>query len=498
MKWTGRAHNGDWFDAANWSGGVPVSGQAANFTDGRRWAISLAGTQAAQAGAMLVAGDRLIFSGGTLNLAARVPKSGVATDLAISRNGSVTVARDAALTAQNFIQVGASASGTLTPGRLAVLGSLSGTFLSVEAGSVLVSGAAAHAVFNQGVVNVGGTLTVAAGAGLDGGPDTLSTFYSNLYVGTSYGAGVVSVTGTGSCITIGLVHVGNGNGGTLAVSNGGTLHGGFVEAGQDGDGAITVSGAGSALVTVNGERIGNAGRLPAASSLTIADHGSVASGTYGLDLQYGTLVLDATAQLSGGIVSEVGQITAVAVSAAHPGTVTLPDAIYLQSNTGTDGQYAYATNFTSTGGAVLRLEGAISGDGTAVLSAGAGTIVLGNASDNYSATSLYDARLEVAATGAAGAGRLSFIGGAAQAPVLQIDAGVDFGNTIAGFAGQDTIDLRGFVFGGAVTDTFAGGTLTLSNGGGSTSLSFSGTYAAASFAFADDHHGGTVIAFVHG
>ena len=496
-KWTGQAHDGSWFDAGNWTGGMPMSGQATNFVDGRRWAISLAGTQAA-AGAMLVSADRLSFSDGTLNLSAPVPKSGVADDLTIKRSGGVTVSADATLTSQNSIRIGAAVAGTLTSGSLSVLGSLAGTFMVIESGTVSVSGAAAHAVFNQGVVDVGGSLTVAAGAKMDGGPDTLTSFFSDLDIGSTYGTGLVSVTGTGSVLTIGITNIGNYNTGTLSITNGGTLHGGFVQAGQYGDGFVTVSGAGTELLTQNGERIGNSNLLPASSTLTVVDHGSVLSGAYGLDLQYGRLVLDATAHVGGDIISQIGQIDAIANAGGQPGTVVLANSLILQSNNGTQGQFAYNTNLDSEGGAILRLTGAISGDSTAVLSAGAGQVVLANASNSYSATSLYDAHLEIAATGAAGAGVLSFVGGAAQAPVLQIDAGVAFANTIIGFAGQDTIDLRGFAFGGGVTDTFAGGTLTLSNGAGSTSLSLSGTYTAFSFALASDHHGGTTVALVHG
>jgi len=81
---------------------------------------------------------------------------------------------------------------------------------------------------------------------------------------------------------------------------------------------------------------------------------------------------------------------------------------------------------------------------------------------------------------------------------LQIDSGVVFGNTIAGFAHQDTIDVRGFGFGAGVTDSYTNGTLVLTSSAGSDTLSVSGSFTAGSFAFADDHHGGVVVSLVHG
>ena len=148
---------------------------------------------------------------------------------------------------------------------------------------------------------------------------------------------------------------------------------------------------------------------------------------------------------------------------------------------------------------MLRLTGAISTFGsTAAIAVTSGTVVLAHAANSYFSTALSGADLEIAVTGAAGAGALTFTNtGTGTAPVLQIDAGVAFGNTIAGFAGADTIDLRGFGFGAGVADSYAGGTLSLSDGSATASLVFSGTYTAASFAFADDHHGGTVISVSH-
>ena len=56
-KWTHGAHTSSWFDAVNWSQGVPVAGEAVQFLGSRAVAVSLAGAQGAQSGAMTVLGD---------------------------------------------------------------------------------------------------------------------------------------------------------------------------------------------------------------------------------------------------------------------------------------------------------------------------------------------------------------------------------------------------------------------------------------------------------
>ena len=495
-KWTHGAHTSSWFDAVNWSQGVPVAGEAVQFLGSRAVAVSLAGAQGAQSGAMTVLGDAVTFSGGTLTTTTQQPSIGYKNDLTVGRGGSVTVAAGATLVSSDALLLGSSVSGTFTSGALNVYGTLDASIINVAQGTALVSGADAHVGLSKGLfVEVGfGTLTLANGGTLDAGPDTLKVFYSDMRVGSGFGNGTVAVTGSGSNLTIGIVYLGYGYNGYLNVTGGGVADVGVIYAGTYGDGTITVSGVGSQLNSVNGVIIGDVNVLPVVSALEITQGGSVSAGYYGLDLHYGRLALDSTASLSGTIVSQVGKIEALAIGSGAS-VVTLGNDIVLQSNNGAQGQYDHVTSVYADVGATLDLTGVISGASDAILSSGSGHVILANGANSFSAASLYSGTLEIAASGAAGVGVLSFTGMAGR---LQIDSGVVFGNTIAGFAHQDMIDVRGFGFGAGVTDSYTNGTLVLTSSAGSDTLSVSGSFTAGSFAFADDHHGGVVVSLVHG
>jgi len=83
---------------------------------------------------------------------------------------------------------------------------------------------------------------------------------------------------------------------------------------------------------------------------------------------------------------------------------------------------------------------------------------------------------------------------------LKLDASSGFKphfGPIAGFAGQDKIDLSDIAFGNQTTLGYQGnstsGTLTVSNGLHTAHLLLLGQYAAANFAIASDGHGGTLV-----
>jgi hypothetical protein len=94
------------------------------------------------------------------------------------------------------------------------------------------------------------------------------------------------------------------------------------------------------------------------------------------------------------------------------------------------------------------------------------------------------------------AGRLGFGG---QTGVLQLDQSLSFSGTVAGFAGQDRIDLADIAFGSHTSLTYqadsagGGGTLSVCDGLHAASVMLLGQYAAASFALAADAHGGIVV-----
>ncbi len=493
-KWTGLGHTHAWANAQNWSNGAPVALESVSFNDGAAWTIGLGG--APMSGAITVSRDRLVLTGGTLTAASPQPARGLAADLTLGNAASLTLTASATLVSPDLIDVGAAAAdGSTTAGALTVHGTLTAGVVSLLQGTVAVTGPAAHLTIATGgqTIAVGaGALTVADGGTVDAGPNTLATFYSHLTIGSGAAAGTVSVLGAGSSLTIGIISAGNGDDGVINVAAGGALHAGVIYAGQNGDGLINVTGAGSLLTAVNAIEIGDTNVLPVASALTITNHGNVSGEVL---LNYGLLRLDASASLTGTIVSQIGKIEALASSTAG-NTVTLNNAFYLESNNGTQGQYDHNTTIYAQQGATLDLTGTITGEQDAVLSAGSGHVVLDNTNNTYGATALYNAHLEIAATGAAGAGTLTFTGGSTgQAPTLQIDAGVAFANTIAGFTGTDSIDLQGFAFGTGVTDRLVNAHLVVSNASASDTLSVAGNYIAGNFSFSDDRHGGTLITF---
>ena len=113
--------------------------------------------------------------------------------MAIGAGGSVTIASGATLTSHTIVDVGSAVSGTLTPGTLAVHGTLDGAFLDVIDGNARIAGTGAHVAliydgYSGEVSN--GSLTISGGGTLDTGPDSLSNNYSSLEIGASAGDGL--------------------------------------------------------------------------------------------------------------------------------------------------------------------------------------------------------------------------------------------------------------------------------------------------------------------
>jgi hypothetical protein len=86
----------------------------------------------------------------------------------------------------------------------------------------------------------------------------------------------------------------------------------------------------------------------------------------------------------------------------------------------------------------------------------------------------------------------------AETGTLKLDNAVSFTGTVAGLAGQDSIDLCDVPFAADMTPAYSatsdnGGTLTVSDGTHATNLALLGNYMAASFVTASDGHGGTLV-----
>ena len=483
-KWTGKHMTGLWSDAKNWSAGVPVANESVMFSDTGTWTISLAGSAPAQGGSMTVTTDVLTFTSGTLALAAPAAAKGVTYDLTVKGAGSVTVAAGATLTAANAILLGGSGT-TDTAGTLAIAGSVTTGGLYAWVGALSVTGATGH-LSATSYLEVGTSLAVTAGAIVDGGG--VSSAELTVGSGGSSGNATVTVDGAGSQINIASIYLGNGFAGSLTVQNGATVTANVLNAGLSGDGFLAITGAGSD-VSATGMTIG--GDVPVASTVSVTAGGSLTIGANGLTLEEGTIKLDATATLSAAsIVSLAGRIEADAVSAKSPGTVTLTPQLTLGTDGYDDNQL---TNASTTGNAVLNLAGGVSGSG--LLQVGAGHVILSNTADSYAGTEIYSGTLEVTATGAAGAGALTFLDGTTTLSLLQIDTGASFGNTIEQFYLHDEIDLQGFAFASGVTGHITAGTLTLNDGSATTSLVLTGSFTDQNFTYGMDKSGGTTILY---
>ena len=124
-------------------------------------------------------------------------------------------------------------------------------------------------------------------------------------------------------------------------------------------------------------------------------------------------------------------------------------------------------------GGTLAVQSAVTGGGNAIINGG--TIAFGAASD----------------------ANVSFTAGLNG--TLQLDQSQGFTGTVAGFGGQDQLDLGDIAFGANSTIGYAanadnsGGTLTVSDGVNTANIALLGQYMASSFATTSDGHGGTMI-----
>ena len=526
--WTGSGRTTSWFASGNWTNATPRAHETASFNDGGVWSVDLSGMASARAGALTIAGDTLTLAGGTLDLAA----TGGSPDLTVDDGASLTIARDATVNAGIAIVLGATGTFPLpeTIGAIIVAGVLRTGTLDAQYGSVAI---ATGGVLNATTAIDLGTITDTIFRGtlsIAGHVDTpvLNDFY-----------GVASASGTGARLTTTDCHVGEtlsildgakataaqgvdlgnpqtGRTGTLLVAGAGSrFSAGSISNNDNSDGALIVEGGGrlsadtimiyapngSGHISITGAHSSVATEslivgtvFPPDGVIDVAQGGSLSVGTGGFTLERGDLMLDASAHLTTPSLTSLAGTIASLAEASHPGDVILTAPVALGYDPYTN---AEVTQVSSQGGSTLRLDGVVTGQAGAILEETGGHVVLTDSANSYGATELSAGLLEVSQTGAAGAGSLTFIGGNNAGSVLQIDTGVTFANSIAGFSVGDTIDLAGFQFDWALSSSLADGTLTLSNGTSTASLTFSGHDALKDFVLQSDHHGGTTIGF-HG
>jgi T5SS/PEP-CTERM-associated repeat protein/autotransporter-associated beta strand protein len=395
---------GNWSVGSNWAGGTaPTPGATTALTFGTAATQSATYTAANDIGAAGAAFDLNALT--VNNTAGTVTVAG--NPLTLNQTGGrVNVTENV------YVGDAAGSAGTLT-----VTGV--GTVLDVTIGG------------QSGRIGVGnngtGTLNVAAG----GVVNSLRVFVARL----GGGAGDAVVDGAGSTLNASVqLLIGNNGVGTLTVRNGGAVTAaGFVNManGDLGNGAITVTGAGSALT---------AGTPTAAGTLTTG-----AFGTGALNVQ------------GGGQVTVNGDAFAADFSVNARGTVTVTDAGSLLRVTGqlSLGGVSNVVGGTATlnvgSGGTVAVAGraAVYGGGTVNLNAG-GVLSLGSLADG-SATSIGSVHLAAGTTLTLTAGGTTFSGVISGAGGLAMS-----GPGAQALAGANTY---------TGTTTVSAGTLSLTGGG---------------------------------
>ncbi|MFG5117285.1 Ig-like domain-containing protein [Methylorubrum sp. POS3] len=299
-----------------------------------------------------------------------------------------------------------------------------------------------------------------------------------------------TITGNGG-VPAGTVYM-NGTTTTKDPNTVGPLNGttyGTADAGNArfilGDGAAIQLGEGNDTLTNYGTITGNSGR---AISLEGGDDtlnlftGQAVSGTIDGGVGSDTLNLDAASGQANGTLAKVANFEALTVrggqwtlldaeSYANGITIASGATLTLGASASLGGAIADAgTLIVQTGGA-LTLSDAISGAGSLILN-GSGTLTLSGANSFAGGLALNAGTLDVAASGAAGTGAITFGSGAQalvieQAALAQTGGTYDFANHLKGFGLGDTVRLIGVGNETSVAYDGSSGTLTLTGEAGS-------------------------------
>ncbi|WP_334507686.1 autotransporter domain-containing protein [Bradyrhizobium sp. AZCC 1693] len=269
--WTGAASS-NWFDASNWTNGVPVAGGGAAAVDATAPNAPVVNAPGAAADVIAVGvgalGALTMTGGGTLSSVDGY------VGYTLGSHGTVTVTGPGSNWSNSQdLYVGYFGTGTLTMEGGGTVSSLYGYvgWVPGSEGTVTVTGAGSTWTNSQNLFVGGagtGTLTIADGA-------TVSSV--NGYVGSiNIGGGTVTVTGTGSTWTnSGNLFVGDDGTGTLTIANGGTVSNmdGYIGRNAFSYGTVTVTGAGSTWINSGNLLVGDGGT----GTLAIANGGMVSN-----------------------------------------------------------------------------------------------------------------------------------------------------------------------------------------------------------------------------
>jgi autotransporter passenger strand-loop-strand repeat protein len=471
-------------DVAIFSGGVETvsSGSVVSGTFGSGTAISGGTVNVLSRGAFSFAD---VDSGGKLS----VSKGGTAHNISVSSGGALNVAG----TITNDVAIFAGGLETVSSGGLVTGSTGAGTAVSGGTMNVLSGGTAEYlTVFSGGTINISSGGTVDLQTVSSGGTETI------LHGGTDED---FEVANGGTLVVFGTANTASGvsfvdSGGLEIISSGGTATGGVVVsgilAGTAVGGTVDVLSGGSFSFSID---FGGTTNISAHG--TGHDLGAIGGGTLNV---LGTVTSDLWA-FSGGVinVSSGGVVT----GASDTSTMISGGEVDVLSG----GKLAFATVSSggslnvSSGGRVANIIVSSGGNlnvaGTTisnvtVSSGGMETVSSGGIA---SGTTIAGGTVEITSGGSDG-GKVTF---AANSGTLLLDS-TTFSGTVAGMAGQDTIDLRNFGLGtvnvtSSITATSA--TLTVSAGADIAHIILLGNYMASTFTASNDGFGGTSIVDPH-
>jgi hypothetical protein len=414
------------------------------------------------------------------------------------------------LTVSGTVSGGAGGNGTSTDGTI-YYGGGGGAGIAIGSGTVIVSGTvsggAAGAYSNPFFPQMGdaivfdgaaGTLVVEAGATFNGAVTANSAAADVLILGAKGG----TLSGLGSQFTgFNSISELSGTAWTL-------------------DGANTVS-AGESLSVVGTLNVGGAltdnGRITVARNATLnlqdgGTFGGVLGGLGAVTISNGLTLMHGSA-LGVGTVTDTGNLTLGSgevllnpkgdllklSSAPASGTLAVTgaqgDALSNQGSLGLSGpgSIEISVTFTNFGrlsqtGGTLAFLGAIGNNGT--ITVASGTAIVSQHVSGAGAFQIGAAGTLSLLSGAASTQSVDFLAAAGQ---LDLTYPARFLGTIAGFHGQDSIDLVGTAL---PSLSFANNVLTVLRGGTvEASLHFAPGLSLSDFTVGSDGHGGTVIGF---
>ena len=402
---------GDWFNPANWSGGVPNSNVIALINNGGTAQITSGGAAASElelgvgdqdvgtlsasgAGSLQDEGSVYVGRSGTGTLS--ITKGGVISSTRFiigensGSNGTATVSGSGSMwTNLAVCTIGFEGNGTLNITNGGQLSQSNTTTIGdIGTGAVTVDGMGSTWV-DDVQINIGnggsGTLTISNGG-------HVSSFGSTVG-GGSGSSGVVNVGDAGSSWTNNsfLELSGTGGNGSLHIMNGGTVSNGSCIMGSfSGTGTATVAGTGSTWTNDGDLTVGNI--FDGIGTVTISDGAQVtnANGFLGFDSSAnGTVEIDGAGSMwtnTGNLYvggSDTGAAGIGVVHIADGGTLVADSVtVWSPGTTGGNGTIQAVNGITIEG--TLAPEETLSIDGDLTLSGGASTLstVTPDAADN--------------------------------------------------------------------------------------------------------------------